>query len=110
MGKNQLTLKLGDHTFGLSDFREGIHSEETIDFMARLTCDGESIATVSNNGHGGSTDYYPYPGVDMQRYWTICEEVSGHVWLTCQDGTEIHHNLGTIADEILIRHEDLLFG
>ena len=100
MGK-QATIKLGDHTFGLSAIREGIHSEETIDFIARLTCDGKVLATVSNDGDGSATDYYPYNGVDMDYYRRICEEVGKHVWITCHDGTKFYHNLGTVADEIL---------
>lgn len=97
----QAIFKLGGHTFGLSRIRYGIHSEETVDFMADLHYDGRVIACVSNDGHGGATDYYPYPGVDIALYRSVAEEVRKHVWIECLDGRKLYHNLGTIADECL---------
>ena len=97
----QAIYKLGGHTFGLSRIRYGIHSEETIDFMADLHYDGKVIAKVSNDGHGAATDYYPYPGVDMDVFRKVAEDVRRFVWIECKDGTKFYHNLGTIADECL---------
>lgn len=103
----QAIFKVGGHTFGLSRVRFGIHSEETIDFMADLFCDGKPIACVSNDGHGGATSCYPHPDADMEYYRAIRDEVGKYVWLVCRDGTTFFHDLGTVADECLYNGYDI---
>lgn len=92
----QAIYTLCGHTFGLSAIREGI---KVFDFTARLTCDGNVLASVTNDGKGGLTSFSPYPGVDMDLYGKLLEEVRKEVWLTDEDGTKYYHDFGTIAIE-----------
>lgn len=92
-------IKLAGHTFTLKNIHYGLHSEETVDFMADLYCDGKLIAYVENDGHGGATSANWHGDRELAR--TVELEVRKITWLTCQDGTEIPYTLGTIADEVL---------
>ena len=93
-------FKLAGHTFTLKHIQYGIHSEETVDFMADLYCDGKLIAFVENDGHGGSTNAQWNPDhIDFAREMELA--VRKEVWLTCQDGTQIYYTLGEVADEVL---------
>ena len=93
-------FKLAGHTFTLKHIQYGIHSEETVDFMADLYCDGKLIAFVENDGHGGSTNAQWNPDhIDFAREMELA--VRKEVWLTCQDGHQIYYTLGEVADEVL---------
>ena len=100
MGKKRNAYYIAGHEFTLKNIRYGIHSEETIDFIADLYCDGTLLANVSNEGHGGCTFYY-ITAEDRQWGEAIASVVSKEIWLTCRTGDVIYHNLGTIADELL---------
>lgn len=93
-------IKLAGHTFTLKHIQYGIHSEETVDYMADLYCDGKLIAYVENDGHGGcSTAHWNHDNLDFVREVELA--VRKEVWLTCQDGTQIYYTLGEVADEVL---------
>ena len=93
-------IKLAGHTFALKHIQYGIHSEETVDYMADLYCDGKLIASVENDGHGGcSTAHWNHKNLDFAREVELA--VRKEVWLTCQDGTQIYYTLGEVADEVL---------
>jgi hypothetical protein len=93
-------IKLAGHTFTLKHIQHGIHSEETVDYMADLYCDGKLIASVENDGHGGcSTAHWNYKNIEFAREVELA--VRKEVWLTCQDGTQIYYTLGEVADEVL---------
>ena len=93
-------IKLAGHTFTLKHIQYGIHSEETVDYMADLYCDGKLIASVENDGHGGcSTAHWNHKNLDFAREVELA--VRKEVWLTCQDGTQIYYTLGEVADEVL---------
>lgn len=93
-------IKLAGHTFTLKHIQYGIHSEETVDYMADLYCDGKLIAYVENDGHGGcSTAHWNHDNLDFAREVELA--VRKEVWLTCQDGTQIYYTLGEVADEVL---------
>mgnify|MGYP006967378765 CR=1 FL=1 len=93
-------IKLAGHTFTLKHIQYGIHSEETVDYMADLYCDGKLIASVENDGHGGcSTARWNHKNLDFAREVELA--VRKEVWLTCQDGTQIYYTLGEVADEVL---------
>jgi hypothetical protein len=93
-------IKLAGHTFTLKHIQYGIHSEETVDYMADLYCDGKLIASVENDGHGGcSTAHWNYKNIEFAREVELA--VRKEVWLTCQDGTQIYYTLGEVADEVL---------
>jgi hypothetical protein len=93
-------IKLAGHTFTLKHIQYGIHSEETVDYMADLYCDGKLIAYVENDGHGGcSTAHWNHDNLDFAREVELA--VRKEVWITCQDGTQIYYTLGEVADEVL---------
>jgi len=91
-------FKLAGYTFTLKKVRYGIHSEETVDFMAELYCDGRRIATVENDGHGGAT-FARYDSENFAFAKEVEAAVGEEVWLTCYDGTKMYYDLGTVADE-----------
>ena len=35
------------------------------------------------------------------KYFQVLEEVGKEVWITCNNGEKLYHNLGTVADELL---------
>ena len=93
--------EVAGHKFELRHIQEGIHSEETPDYIASLSCDGRRIATVSNDGHGGATDAYcSTKTITPAEFNRIDEEVHKVTWLVCNDGTKIPYTLGVIADEL----------
>jgi len=51
----------------------GWMSEETLCFTANLYVDGKVFAEVSNQGHGGSTDFRPHPKskTEMPFFFTL---------------------------------------
>lgn len=91
--------KLAGLTFTLKKIRHGIHSEETPDYMADLYCGKDLIAHVSNDGHGGCTFAHWNPE-KRELAKQIEERVRKEVWITCDNGDKIYHDLGTVADEI----------
>jgi hypothetical protein len=55
-------------------------SEETTAFYAEIFIDGKNCGYAKNEGHGGCTDYYPYPGFrekfeDAERYFETLPEI-----------------------------------
>ena len=93
-------FKLAGYTFTLKNIRYGIHSEETVDYMANLYCNGKLIAFVENDGHGGcSTARWNPDHIDFAREVEMA--VRKEVWLTCQDGHQVYYTLGEVADEVL---------
>lgn len=97
--KNVFTL--AGHKFTLKNVQTCYFmSEETTCFSADLHCDGEFLCHCENDGHGGCTFTHPTPGT-RDRYYQILEDVGKEVWLTCNDGTIINYDLGTVADEVL---------
>lgn len=95
-------FKLAGHTFTLKNIKTcDFMSEETVCFEANLYCDGKLLARVSNDGHGGQTNDYI---TAKDREWALKVEadVRKEVWLVCQTGDIIYHNLGTVADEIQV--------
>ena len=99
MGKNTFTL--AGYKFTLKNIQYGIHSEETVDFMANLFCDGKLLAEVSNDGHGGSTFAW-ITAEDHEWGARVASDISKEIWLKCQTGDIIYHDLGTVADETLM--------
>ena len=96
--KNELTL--AGYKFTLKNIQYGIHSEETVDYMADLYCNGKLIATVENDGHGGcSMARWNHDNLELVRQ--VEQDVRKVVWLTCKDGTELYYTLGQVADDIL---------
>ena len=94
------TFTLAGMTFSLKKVRYGIHSDETPDYMADLYCGKDLIAHVSNDGHGGCTFAHWNPDkVELAKQ--IEARVRKEVWITCENGSKIYHDLGTVADEIL---------
>ena len=100
--KKNYKMKLAGHTFALAKVRFGIHSEETCDFIADLICDNITIGRVSNEGHGGATDFYAYSD-RVAEATAALDDVRKEIWLTCADGTVLYHDLGTVADEVLYK-------
>ena len=98
MKKN--TISLAGHDFTLKHIQYGIHSEETVDFIADLFCDGKFLCSCENDGHGGMTFTHCTPET-RDEYFKVLDEVGKAVWITCDNGTKLYHNLGTIADELL---------
>lgn len=97
------TFALAGHTFHLEEVQEGIHSEETADYVASLYCDGIRIGTVENDGHGGMTTFHASTFADKDYVLTVKSQVEAITRLTCSDGTKIHWYLGDIADEIFYK-------
>ena len=96
--KNELTL--AGYKFTLKNIQYGIHSEETVDYMADLYCNGKLIATVENDGHGGcSMARWNHDNLELVRQ--VEQDIRKVVWLTCKDGTELYYTLGQVADDIL---------
>lgn len=96
--KNELTL--AGYKFTLKNIQYGIHSEETVDYMADLYCNGKLIAYVENDGHGGCTmARWNHDNLELVRQ--VEQDVRKVVWLTCKDGTELYYTLGQVADDIL---------
>ncbi len=92
-------------TFHLENIRRGIHSEETPDYTANLFCNGKKIGTVSNRGDGGATNFSISPGANIEETMRIQKKIGKAVWLTCDNGDRIHHNLGTVADTLYFLEE-----
>ena len=97
---NKNTFTIAGHSFTLKHIQYGIHSEETVDFIAELFCDGKFLCDCENDGHGGATFTWCRPE-SKDKYFQVLEEVGKEVWITCNDGTKLYHNLGTVADELL---------
>lgn len=96
--KNEITL--AGYKFTLKHIQYGIHSDETVDYMADLYCNGKLIATVENDGHGGcSMARWNHENLELVRQ--VEQDVRKVVWLTCKDGTELYYTLGQVADDIL---------
>ena len=59
----------------------GWMSEETLCFTANLYVDGKVFAEVSNQGHGGSTDFRPHPKFKTEGatyFYRKLKEVEAH--------------------------------
>lgn len=98
MKKN--TFCLSGHKFNLKNIQYGIHTEETVDFIADLYCDGKFLCTCENDGHGGATFTHCIPET-RDKYFEVLEEVGKEIWLTCLTGDIICYDLGTIADLLI---------
>lgn len=98
MKKN--TFSLAGHKFTLKNIQYGIHSDETVDYMAELYCDGKRLCSCENDGRGGSTFTRRYPETSDE-YFKVLEDVGKEVWLHCLTGDVIYYNLGIVADEVL---------
>lgn len=94
------TFTLAGHEFTLKNIQYGLHSEETVDFMADLYCDGKFLCSCENDGHGGATFTHCTPET-REQYYKVLDEVGKEVWITCMTGDILYHNLGTVADEVL---------
>lgn len=44
----------------LKKIKIGVHSEETLDFIADVWINGKCVGTAENRGHGGNTNWQPY--------------------------------------------------
>jgi hypothetical protein len=104
--KKMVGINFMSHEFNLKDVRIGIHSEETADFIADLTMDGEVIGRASNDGHGGCTMFY-FADLGSERIAelrTLEESLRGAVRFV-YNGKNYHYlGFGELAEEILFRN------
>ena len=93
-------FKLAGHTFTLKNVKTcDFMSEETVCYEANLYCDGKLLARVYNEGHGGPTNSN-ITAKDPDWARKVEADVHKEVWITCQTGDIIYHDLGTVADEV----------
>lgn len=107
--KKMVGINFMAHEFNLKDVRIGIHSEETADFIADLTMDGEVIGRAENDGHGGSTMFYFADfGKDRKeriaQLRVIEDEVRKSVRFVYEGKNFYYLGFGELAEEILFRN------
>ena len=91
--------------FALKNVRLGIHSDETIDFIADLYYNGQLVGLASNNGCGGATDIIPAKGgMSFQEIKNLESLVGVYPFFVFENGHCMYWSLGDIADEII--HND----
>ena len=106
--KKMVGINFMAHEFNLKDVRIGINSEETADFIADLTMDGEVIGRASNDGHGGSTMFY-FADLGRERIdglRVIENEVRKCVRFVYEKKNFYYLGFGELAEEILFRNYD----
>lgn len=55
----------------LKKLKFGLHSQETIDFVAEVYVNGKHIATAENQGYGGPTSTYKEKNISYEEYQSI---------------------------------------
>ena len=76
--KRIIELTIAGYTFSLKNLKvHGGMSDETTCFSADLYCNNKKVAFCKNDGHGGSTDVYPYnTGLNYGLYVNAKEHIT----------------------------------